>query len=154
MSPGVAKCETNVRLESGKIVNARCKAYGSLLFAQAIEKPIRCAVEYGSHCLVRPFPTCGGPGNEAIPILSAGYRQPLSVACRRRVPLTPKAFDVLRYLVEHTARVVSQDEILEAAWPETYVNPEVVKKHILEIRRVLGDQPDQPLFIATFPKRG
>jgi predicted ATPase len=71
-----------------------------------------------------------------------------------RVSLTPRAFDVLRYLVEHPGRVVSQDEILEAVWPETYVNPEVVKKHILEIRRVLGDQPDQPVFIATFPKRG
>ena len=68
--------------------------------------------------------------------------------------LTPRAFDVLRYLVEHPGRVVSQDEILEAVWPETYVNPEVVRKHILEIRRALGDQPDQPVFIATFPKRG
>jgi DNA-binding winged helix-turn-helix (wHTH) protein/tetratricopeptide (TPR) repeat protein len=71
-----------------------------------------------------------------------------------RVPLTPKAFDVLRYLVEHPARVVSQDEILEAVWPETYVNPEVIKKYILEIRKVLGNQPDRPEFIATFPKRG
>jgi len=71
-----------------------------------------------------------------------------------RVSLTPRAFDVLRYLVEHPGRVVSQDEILEAVWPETYVNPEVVRKHILEIRRALGDQPDQPVFIATFPKRG
>ena len=35
-----------------------------------------------------------------------------------RVPLTPKAFDVLRYLVEHSDRLVSQDEILEALWPE------------------------------------
>src|SRR5262245_46695369 len=71
-----------------------------------------------------------------------------------RVSLTPKAFDVLRYLVEHPGRVVSQDEILEALWPETYVNPEVVKKHIREIRKTLGDQPDEPVFIATFPKRG
>jgi DNA-binding winged helix-turn-helix (wHTH) protein len=36
-----------------------------------------------------------------------------------RVPLTPKAFDVLRYLVEHAERLVTQDEILEAIWPET-----------------------------------
>jgi DNA-binding winged helix-turn-helix (wHTH) protein/tetratricopeptide (TPR) repeat protein len=71
-----------------------------------------------------------------------------------RVSLTPRAFDVLRYLVEHPGRVVSQDEILEAVWPDTYVNPEVVKKHIREIRKALGDQPDQPVFIATYPKRG
>jgi len=71
-----------------------------------------------------------------------------------RVPLTPKAFDVLRFLVEHADRVVTQEEILEALWPETYVNPEVIKKYVLGIRRVLGDQPEKPTFIATFPKRG
>lgn len=36
-----------------------------------------------------------------------------------RVPLTPKAFGVLRYLVEHPGRLVTQNEILEALWPET-----------------------------------
>jgi DNA-binding winged helix-turn-helix (wHTH) protein/predicted ATPase len=71
-----------------------------------------------------------------------------------RVPLTPKAFDVLRYLVEHADRLVTQNEILEALWPETYVNPEVIKKYVLGIRKVLGDQPEKPAFIATFPKRG
>lgn len=71
-----------------------------------------------------------------------------------RLSLTPKAFDVLRYLVEHADRLVTQDEILEALWPETYVNPEVVKKYVLGIRKVLGDQPDKPVFVATFPRRG
>jgi DNA-binding winged helix-turn-helix (wHTH) protein len=72
----------------------------------------------------------------------------------KRVPLTPKAFDVLRYLVEHPARLVTQDEILEALWPETYVNPELIKKYILGIRKVLGDRHDRPEFIETIPKRG
>src|SRR5882724_11644661 len=68
--------------------------------------------------------------------------------------LTPKAFDVLRYLVEHAGRLVTPDELLEALWPETYVNPEGVRKYIQEIRKVLGDRPDQPVFIQTLPKRG
>jgi DNA-binding winged helix-turn-helix (wHTH) protein/tetratricopeptide (TPR) repeat protein len=71
-----------------------------------------------------------------------------------RLSLTPKAFDVLRYLVEHADRLVTQEEILEAVWPETYVNPEVVKKYVLGIRKVLGDQSDKPIFVATFPRRG
>src|SRR5258708_18966736 len=71
-----------------------------------------------------------------------------------RVLLTPKAFDVLRYLVDHADRLVPQDEILEALWPETYVNPEGIRKYILEIRKVLGDRPDHPTFIETLPKRG
>src|SRR5258705_8831790 len=71
-----------------------------------------------------------------------------------RVPLAPKAFDVLAYLVEHAGKLVTQDEILEALWSETYVNPEVLRKYILEIRKTLGDRPDNPEFIETIPKRG
>ncbi len=72
----------------------------------------------------------------------------------KRVSLTPKAFDVLRYLVEHADRLVVQDELLEALWPGTYVNPEVVKKYVQAVRRALGDQASKPDFIATFPRRG
>ena len=68
--------------------------------------------------------------------------------------LAPRAFDVLQYLVEHADRLVTQEEILEALWPATYVNPEVVKKYVLGIRKVLGDQTSKPAFVATFPRRG
>src|SRR5262244_2451814 len=71
-----------------------------------------------------------------------------------RLSLAPKAFDVLRYLVERADRLVTQDEILEALWPETYVNPEGVRKYILEIRKALGDRANEPLYIETLPKRG
>jgi Tol biopolymer transport system component/DNA-binding winged helix-turn-helix (wHTH) protein len=71
-----------------------------------------------------------------------------------RVSLTPKAFDVLRYLVERAGRLVTQDELLESLWPETYVNQEVLRKYILEIRKALGDRPDNPEFIETITKRG
>src|SRR5215467_14339535 len=71
-----------------------------------------------------------------------------------RVPITPKAFDVLRYLVDHPGRLVKHDEILDTLWPDTYVNQEIVKKYILGIRKVLGDRHDKPVFIQTLPKRG
>jgi TolB-like protein/DNA-binding winged helix-turn-helix (wHTH) protein/Flp pilus assembly protein TadD len=71
-----------------------------------------------------------------------------------RVSIAPKAYDVLRYLVENPDRLVTQDELLEKLWPDTYVNPEVIRKYILEIRRILGDRPDKPEFIETLPKRG
>src|SRR5512142_3150172 len=71
-----------------------------------------------------------------------------------RAALTPKAFDVLRYLVEHADRLVSPDELLEALWPDSYVNPEGIRKYILEVRKALGDRPGQSAFIRTFPKRG
>lgn len=71
-----------------------------------------------------------------------------------RVQLTPKPFAVLRYLVEHHGRLVTHDELMAAVWPDTYVQPEVLRRYILEIRRVLGDQAGNPRFVETLPKRG
>ena len=73
---------------------------------------------------------------------------------QERVPITPKAYDVLRYFVENPGRLVTPDELLEKLWPETYVNPEVFRKYILDIRKILGDRPDKPEFIETVTKRG
>src|SRR3989441_12777177 len=71
-----------------------------------------------------------------------------------RIPLAPKAFDVLQYLVEHPGRLVPHDELLEALWPKTYVQPEVLKSHIAAIRAVLGDDARKPMFIETMSRRG
>jgi DNA-binding winged helix-turn-helix (wHTH) protein len=59
---------------------------------------------------------------------------------------------VLRYLVEHPGRLVTPDELLEALWPDTYVNPEGLRRYIQEIRKVLGDRPGKPEFIKTMPR--
>src|SRR6516165_1543764 len=71
-----------------------------------------------------------------------------------RISLMPKPFSILQYLVEHAGRLVTQDELLTAIWPETHVQPEVLRRYILEIRRALGDQPETPRFIETITKRG
>jgi DNA-binding winged helix-turn-helix (wHTH) protein len=66
----------------------------------------------------------------------------------------PKPFAVLQYLVEHAGRLVTHDELLTAIRSETHVQPEVLRRYIREIRRVLGDQADTPGFIETLTKRG
>src|SRR5438094_6250395 len=71
-----------------------------------------------------------------------------------RILLAPKAFDVLRYLVGHPGRLVPHEELLEALWPKTYVQPEVLKSHIAAIRAVLGDDARKPIFIETMSRRG
>src|SRR5262249_55668834 len=71
-----------------------------------------------------------------------------------RLPLMPKPFAVLRYLVDHPGRLVTQDELMAAVWTDTHVQPDVLRRYILEIRRVLGDSVEAPRFIQTFPKRG
>ena len=71
-----------------------------------------------------------------------------------RVPLAPKTFDVLRFLVENAGHLISHDDLLDAIWPDTYVNPEILRKYILEVRKALGDMPKAPTFIETHAKRG
>lgn len=72
----------------------------------------------------------------------------------QRIALTPKAFSVLQYLVEHAGRLVTQSELLDALWTETFVQPEVLKSHILDVRGALGDDAKHPSFIETLPRRG
>ncbi|HVI08404.1 MAG TPA: winged helix-turn-helix domain-containing protein, partial [Candidatus Binatia bacterium] len=72
----------------------------------------------------------------------------------QRVAIPPKPYDMLRYLVENPGRLVTQDELLDKLWPEIYVNPELIRKYILDIRKILGDRPDKPEFIETVTKRG
>ncbi len=72
----------------------------------------------------------------------------------QRIPLTPKAFAVLRYLAERAGTLVTQDELLNAVWANMCVQPEVLKSQILDIRRCLGDHPRDPQFIETLPRRG
>jgi predicted ATPase len=71
-----------------------------------------------------------------------------------RIALPPKPFAVLRYLVEHSGRLVSHDELLDALWPETYVQPQVLRTYMLDLRRVLEDDARNPRFIQSLPKRG
>jgi predicted ATPase len=70
------------------------------------------------------------------------------------VALPPKPFAVLRYLVENPGRLITHDELLDKLWPETYVQPQVLRTYMLELRKLLGDDAGNPSFIQTLPKRG
>jgi DNA-binding winged helix-turn-helix (wHTH) protein len=71
-----------------------------------------------------------------------------------QISLPLKSFAVLRYLVENPGRLITHDELLDALWPETYVQPQVLRTYMLELRKLLGDDAGKPRFIQTLPKRG
>jgi DNA-binding winged helix-turn-helix (wHTH) protein/tetratricopeptide (TPR) repeat protein len=70
------------------------------------------------------------------------------------VPLTPKAFDVLLALVESGGRMLSKEELMRAAWPETFVEEANLTVNIYTLRKALGENGDGRLYIETVPKRG
>ena len=71
-----------------------------------------------------------------------------------QIQLPPKPYAILRYLVDNPGRLITHDELLDAIWPETYVQPQVLRTYMLELRKVLGDDAGAPRFIQTIPKRG
>jgi predicted ATPase/DNA-binding winged helix-turn-helix (wHTH) protein len=70
-------------------------------------------------------------------------------ATDERIALTPKTFAVLRYLVEHRERLVTKEALLNAVWPGARVEEGQVRQYMTELRRLLRDDAESPLFIQT-----
>jgi len=68
------------------------------------------------------------------------------------IELRPKAFDLLRYLVEHAGRLVSKDELIDAVWPGVPASDDSLVHCIKEIRAALCDGNHR--IIKTVPRRG
>ena len=70
------------------------------------------------------------------------------------VPLTRKAWGVLRVLLEAGGRLVTKQELAETVWPGIHVGDDSLTKAVRELRRALGDDQRAPRFIATVHGRG
>jgi len=73
---------------------------------------------------------------------------------KKAIHLTPKAFSVLRYLAEHSDQLITKEVLLKTLWPNIAVTDAVLTVCIGEIRKALGDKPNQPKFIETVHRRG
>jgi len=69
------------------------------------------------------------------------------------VSLTPKAFDVLLYLVQNPNRPVTKEELLQAVWGNTFVEEGNLTQYISHVRRALGGT-DETCPIATIARKG
>jgi DNA-binding winged helix-turn-helix (wHTH) protein len=70
------------------------------------------------------------------------------------VPLMPKAFDILLYLLRNAERIVEKDELMDKIWPDTVVEENNLTQNISSIRKALGERHKENRFIATIPGRG
>lgn len=68
----------------------------------------------------------------------------------RVVPLSPRVLETLLLLVENSGRVLSKEELMQALWPDTWVEESNLTQNISQIRKALGDGE----WIETIPKRG
>jgi len=70
------------------------------------------------------------------------------------LPLTPKVFELLLYLVRNNGRVLEKDELMREIWTNTIVEESNLSQNISILRRVLGEKRDEHQFIVTVPGRG
>ena len=70
------------------------------------------------------------------------------------VHLPPKAFDLLKLLVEKRPQVVSKQELYEQIWPGTYVTDVSLATLVAELRRALDDQDRPHRFVRTVHRFG
>ena len=70
------------------------------------------------------------------------------------LPLEPKVFKVLQFLLHHADRVVTKDELLEAVWNDCSVSESSLTRSVAVLRRLLGDDIHEPRYIATVPTVG
>ena len=80
-------------------------------------------------------------------VIDFGERRMLSGD--REIHLTPKAFDLLRLLIETRPKALSKQEIFERLWPGTFVSENNLAALIADLRSTLGDQAAEPRFIRT-----
>ena len=70
-------------------------------------------------------------------------------ASGRAVHLSPKAFQLLAFLLERRPRAVSKEDLYAHLWPDTFVEEANLKNLVVEIRAALGDDRRAPRFVKT-----
>ena len=85
-----------------------------------------------------------------------GYRldaaQRLLTRAGESVVLAPKTFDLLLVLVESRGRVLTKKDLMDALWPDTFVEEANLPFQISSLRKALGEEGAE--WIETLPKHG
>ena len=99
-----------------------------------------------------PSGSDGGPHGFSGPNLEIDFDARRVHANGKDVRLTPKEFEMLRYLVAHSGRPVTHRELLQAVWGPDYGDePEYLRVFINQLRKKIEANPRKPKFILTEP---
>ncbi|HEX2452399.1 MAG TPA: FHA domain-containing protein [Vicinamibacterales bacterium] len=72
----------------------------------------------------------------------------------RRLHVSPKAFDLLKLLIERSPNVVSKTELQDRIWAGAFVGDANLSVAVAEIRQALGDDAKEPAFVRTVHRVG
>jgi predicted ATPase/DNA-binding winged helix-turn-helix (wHTH) protein len=70
----------------------------------------------------------------------------------KEIQLRPKVYETLKYLVEHSGRLIGKQELIQAVWPDAFVTDDSLVQCTVELRRALDDRTQR--ILKTVPRRG
>ncbi|MGA1368413.1 MAG: winged helix-turn-helix domain-containing protein [Blastocatellia bacterium] len=71
-----------------------------------------------------------------------------------QIPLRPKTYEILQFLVERAGVVIEKEQMLETIWPNQIVEETNLTQHIYRLRKLLGDSQKSPEYIVTILGKG
>ena len=71
-----------------------------------------------------------------------------------KIPLRPKCFDLLVYLIDRRGNLVTKEELFETIWADVVVGEATLSRTIASLRAALEDDPARPQYIETVSRRG
>jgi TolB-like protein/DNA-binding winged helix-turn-helix (wHTH) protein/tetratricopeptide (TPR) repeat protein len=72
----------------------------------------------------------------------------------RQLHIEPKSMSVLMELATHSEETVSRDDLISSVWPRGFVSDDVLNRCISQLRHAFDDDPRNPDYILTVPRRG
>jgi TolB-like protein/DNA-binding winged helix-turn-helix (wHTH) protein/tetratricopeptide (TPR) repeat protein len=70
------------------------------------------------------------------------------------IPIGPKVFDLLLFLVQNREQVVTRDDLLKAVWEGRIVSESTLTSHVNAVRKAIGDTGKEQRLIRTVSRRG
>jgi len=70
------------------------------------------------------------------------------------IPVGPKVFDLLLFLVQNREQVVTRDELLQALWDGRIVSESTLTSHVNAARTAIGDTGKEQRLIRTISRKG
>jgi two-component system KDP operon response regulator KdpE len=103
---------------------------------------------------LRRTPSAHGPAAGRLAVGSTDVDFDTRQVTRRgkRVRLTPKEFDLLRYLVAHANKVLTHRELLQAVWGPDYGDQvDYLRVVVNQLRKKIEAKPSAPVHLLTEP---
>jgi DNA-binding winged helix-turn-helix (wHTH) protein/TolB-like protein/Tfp pilus assembly protein PilF len=73
---------------------------------------------------------------------------------RAPVDITPKTYDTLLVLLQNNGRMLSKEELMQAVWPDSFVEESNLTQQVSMIRKALGESATEQRYVITVPGRG